>query len=190
MTVPAQAQQIASHSAYEFERLNEDARELQTLVGTVVSSGRPLPGTGSNQEAVNRALESLLLHARNVYDFFFVAPRNNCPDVSVPHFFEDGQVWTPDLTQLCPYLDGQRERLNRSIQHLSYDRLAYEPTKDWNISTLVTELAAVWDDFLSRLPPGRRQWFARPVPPPAQQPSPSSNLCARTQPTVIDVRTL
>ncbi len=66
MTVPAQAQQIASHIAYEFERLNEDARDLQTLVGTVVSLGRPLPGTGSNQEAVNRALESPLLHARNV----------------------------------------------------------------------------------------------------------------------------
>jgi hypothetical protein len=98
-------------------------------------------------------------------------------------------VWTPDLTQLCPYLDGQRAQLNRSIQHFSYDRLAYEPTKVWNISTLVTELAAVWDDFLSRLPPRRRQWFARPVPP-AQQPSPSSNLCAKTQPTVTDVRTL
>jgi hypothetical protein len=123
MAAQSKAEEIAPHVVYEFERLIEDARNLITLAGTIVSSGPALPGAGGDKESTNRALESLLLHARNVYDFFFVAPRKGFPDVSVQQYLEHGQAWTPDPAVLCPYLLGQQQRLNRSVPHLSYDRL-------------------------------------------------------------------
>jgi hypothetical protein len=173
MAVHPNAEQIAPHVTYDVLRFYEDARNLQRRrevigVGTIVSSGPQLQGGVSAPQAqnhpgdqpdVNRSLESFLLHARKLYDLFFVPPRKSAPDVFFEHFLDAGHGWSPDPNQLCPYLHGQRERLNRSIQHLSYDRIGYEPHKEWNVSTIVAEVTALWDEFFRRLPPARRQWF-------------------------------
>jgi hypothetical protein len=181
MPLHANAEQMASHVAYEVVRLHEDALDLQRRVGTVVSSGPQLQGVAIDQAPVNRSLESFLLHVRNIYDVFFVLPRKNTPDVSFDHFLDAGHGWAPDPARLCPYLHSQRERLNRSIQHLSFDRIGYEPQKNWNIGTIVSEIDAVWEEFLRYLPAARRCWFASGGRP-AQGGSPvSPNLCVSTQ---------
>src|SRR5262249_33933657 len=128
------------------------------------------------------------LHARSLYDFFFVPPRKNSPDVSIQQFFEDGQAWRPEPAQLCPYLQRERERLNPSIQHLSYDRLDYEPNKEWNVRTIVTEITTIGSEFLGKLPPERRAWFETASVTSQQHCSALANLCAKTQPSGIQAR--
>jgi hypothetical protein len=160
MAIHEKAHQIASHVAYELGQLLEDARELQA-------------------SEKNSTLESFLMHARNLYDFFFVAPRPKMPDVSVQQFFDDGETWKPDAIRYCPYLTRERERLNRSIHHLSYDRLNFESKKQWEISTIVSDVTAVWNEFLTRLSPERRGWFSTTQ----GAYSPPANLSAQTQPS-------
>jgi hypothetical protein len=54
----------------------------------------------------------------------------------------------------------QKERLNRALAHLSYDRLDYDVTgKGWNFVLLIAEIQHVWAAFLKALPEERRDWF-------------------------------
>jgi hypothetical protein len=180
MAIHEQAEGIAWHVRYAFQRMLEDARDLQNRAGGIVSPCPRLAETPSENEPANRAVESFLLHARNVYDFFFTAPRPNMPDVSVQQFFDIGQTWKPDANHYCPYLTRERNRLHRSIQHLSYDRIAFERNKQWEVATIVSELTAVWNEYLRRLSVERRGWFSS-----SEQPAtPLENLCANTQPSV------
>jgi hypothetical protein len=156
MALHPQAQQIAPYIAYEYHRLLQDARELQRLL-----QGPAVPPEGRCQEEVNRATESLLVHARNIYDLFFVEPQRE-EDVSFKHFLDDGQTWKPDPATRCPYLHGNRRQLNRLLQHLSYDRIKFKPTQCWDTQTIMKELASVCREFLEQIPE-RQHWFAPPA---------------------------
>jgi hypothetical protein len=155
MPVHRLAQQIAPHVKYEFDRLLENAREL-ARIDAAIKSSQSLPAPGGDKEAMNRALECFLLHARNLYDFFFMRPRFP-DDVLAEHFFSTG--WAVNGSGLCPYLFNERERLNQSIQHLSYNRLKFAAAKVWQISIIVNELTAVWNSFIVSLSPQCQGWF-------------------------------
>ena len=107
----------------------------------------------------NLLLESVLLHARVIYEFLFTPCKRKYPeDVRAVQFFDDPEQWKPDKSKLCPFLTDNLDRMNRSLQHLSYDRVEYAPNP-WDIQTVASEIRAAWDYFLSQLPEDQTQWF-------------------------------
>ena len=105
----------------------------------------------------NILLASFLIHTRNLRDFLFTPPRLD--DVSAKDFLAE---WDESVETWCPYLDENRDRLNKSLAHLSYKRIEYEPNKSWDCGTIYKELTAAWNEFWSRLPSEKKEWFTRP----------------------------
>ena len=112
-----------------------------------------------DQDAVNAYLESFLIHARNLRDFLTrsrddkgVKPN----DVLAEDFFDSDGWSCPDEP---PYLKENRIRLNRSLAHLTYDRIQYQSNKGWNPQKIFHEVKELWTFFLSKLPPEKREWF-------------------------------
>jgi hypothetical protein len=172
-----QAQPIASHVAYEIEM----------FFSTIDRLGRDL---GRDVVEDNRRIEAVLLHARVIYDFLFVLPRSGFPDVSARHFFDDPSMWEPKVTEHCPYLAERRERLNRSLPHLSYDRLKYDEDKRWDLHATATELKGAWECFFAALPAERRQWFTFTRPPETPRSASFTSVWPQHETALTDVRTM
>ncbi len=104
----------------------------------------------------NLLLESLLLHARVLRDFFVCDPRRD--DVSARHFFDDPSMWEEIANNLCPYLRQNKKRMDKMLSPLTYSRLN-EPKK-WEMSTISNELIQAWQKFSSALSPEQQGWFS------------------------------
>lgn len=108
-------------------------------------------------------LESFLLHARNLHQFL---TRRRCDlkrfevsDVLAEDYFDVSTEWTVPNT--LNFLDKNWTRLNRSLAHLTYDRIDYQQSKNWVLmDTVVRELTQAWDAFIACLPESRRNWFS------------------------------
>jgi hypothetical protein len=112
--------------------------------------------------AQDAALETFLLHARVLRDFFSNSrprPRNADTDILAEDFFNTPGEWTkPTLKYLTE--TRSKERLDRALAHLSYDRISYAETgKGWRTSLIADELIAAWAEFLGTLHADRKEWF-------------------------------
>jgi hypothetical protein len=108
----------------------------------------------------NLTLESILLHARVIYDFLFKEPCSGRPDVSAADFFDRPEHWKPNARILCPFLTDKnnRERINRALAHLSYDRIQHTGA-GWPVGQIGTEIENAWGFFLGQLAEEQRRWF-------------------------------
>ena len=102
----------------------------------------------------NLALEALLIHARNLRDFFAPSGRND--DVLARDFVSQ----MPRIAM--PYLRSRtaRNRLNRLLSHMSYSRPRLG--RSWDINQLAQEVEKAMRAFLTRLMeerPRRVAWF-------------------------------
>ena len=102
----------------------------------------------------NIALESTLIHARNLRDFFSANGRSN--DVLARDFV------TPLPRIAMPYLRraSTGRRIDKLLAHPSYDRSRL--SKQWPIGTLRAELGQAWKLFLQRVArdaPNLRSFF-------------------------------
>jgi len=114
-------------------------------------------GLNDDQFLENILVASFLLHARNLRYFLFDEPRLD--DVSAQHFLPE---WDEKVEKWCRYLHENRERLNKSLAHISYKRIEYESDKEWEYVKIHTELTAAWDKFFSSLPEEKQKWFTGP----------------------------
>ena len=145
MPMHPKAQKIASAVLYEWKM----------FIATIAA----LNGVHFLGGAIRNALlESLLIHARILTDFFFTDPSRE-DDVSAKHFFHNEEDWRVDFKTECPYLYENRQRLNKSVAHLSYSRIEYESDKEWQYGRISNELHSIWDKFRSSLPTESREWF-------------------------------
>jgi hypothetical protein len=96
-----------------------------------------------NQWIQNMALESFLVHARNVRDFFATAGSND--DVLAADFLS-----VPPTVRM-PFLRSAaiRRRLNRRIAHLSFSRSRLK--REWNVRRLLNEIDSAMSTFVDRL---------------------------------------
>jgi hypothetical protein len=54
-----------------------------------------------------------------------------------------------------------KQRLDRALAHISYDRLGYAQSgKAWKTTLIAKEIDAAWEGLLAALPADRRAWFA------------------------------
>lgn len=113
----------------------------------------------------NMALECFLLHARNLYEFYFSF--NKFPDgAKASHFVKNEQVWKQKLIDIInngytnPKISidsGEQEiknaielpKMHKRLSHLSYDRAGNK--KDWKIRAILDILLKIEDKFVENL---------------------------------------
>jgi hypothetical protein len=102
-------------------------------------------------------LEALLLHFRNILDFFYGEAKNP-DDVHASHFFPDPSQWNPVKPA---WLREYRQRCHKLLAHLTYSRLDYKERGEmvWKLDEKLQHLRDTWYSFLDSLPSGRRRWF-------------------------------
>lgn len=95
----------------------------------------PAPNT------LNASLESLIIHARNIRDFFNSTGREN--DVLAIDFL--GR----NLRIRMPYIRKNKKRLDRRIAHLSYSRSRMSPK--WDVAKIISEMNDSINRFIKKL---------------------------------------
>ncbi len=123
------------------------------------------PPSDPNEQQFQRNihLAAFLIHARNLRAFLFPppppAPKPKPDDVLAKHFLPD---WAEKVEDWCPYFHKHRERLNKSLAHISYKRIEYEANKLWECGTIHKELIDAWNEFLGKLTTEEQDWFTAP----------------------------
>ena len=153
-----QAEAAATYVWFEFLMFTQAAKEILSLVQgkKVDHSQGGYQLTVPEQLQANVLLASFLIHARNLKYFLFDKPKWD--DVAAEHFLPE---WDEKIDDWCPYFDENRERINKSLAHISYKRIEYAPNKGWDCVKIYNEVKAAWNEFWSRLPEEKQKWFNR-----------------------------
>jgi hypothetical protein len=116
--------------------------------------------------------EGLALHGRVLRDFLFTkvhtgkhkGERATRPDdIVAVDYFSAPSSWPFTSNDLPQYLEKNKQRMDRALAHLSYDRIKYESEdKDWSARDLLSEIGEKWFDFIARLEQNKEptaHWF-------------------------------
>ena len=148
-------EKVAKLIAYEYEMMKFlfEADEL----------GKYRSGTGYAQikerGRVFACLESLLVHVRNLRDFFFLPPRNNDKErdtILAEYFVDDVNRWKKERDEVSDW--DFIDRINKRLSHPTLARLSL-PT-DWHVDPIVETVDSLWNMFIGHVPPERQEWFA------------------------------
>lgn len=141
----------AEHVSYEIEMLMFAGSEL----GGWHSS--PMSKPAGNYE--NMALESFLLHFRNLRAFLCPTLQMTCDDDICASAFL-GKPKAIDVVDKKK-LDHDRERLNKMLAHLSYTRESFIEARNyaWPVARMSIEILEQLEVFLGLLCPDMRSWF-------------------------------
>lgn len=116
----------------------------------------------------NIAIESFLIHYRNVRDFLFPTK-----SIKEPHHknrgyqealdtviaYDFNQDWNCEATNWSEIVSNERERINKQLSHLSYSRPKYD--KSWPWQAMRNALMKEFERFLKTLPKEKQQLFSR-----------------------------
>ena len=123
---------------------------------------RPQMHTGIEDEVASVYLECFLLHARVLDDFFYKDTCNELhkDDVLAWQYFESLDEWNRIRPTSGSYLKKNRDRLNKSLAHLTYARIKYERDgKGWDHEQIFDEIENLWNIFLRGVPEHARIQF-------------------------------
>ena len=146
-------QAAAVHVSYEIRMLVYSAGHL----GAWHSS--PMETPSGNEK--NMALESFLLHFRNLAAFLCPSIQTCGPDDIIASDFFDGRVTQyGDARQLSP----DPRRIHRMLAHLSYSRRNYIAAGEhhWGIAEMLCPMLDHLRGFYADLPAGMALWFPPP----------------------------
>jgi len=106
---------------------------------------------GRKQDEINMALESFLFHSRNLIEFFYY-DRDAKNYSRAFHFIGRGK-WLEERPQKTKLIEEVKDRANKEIVHLTYDRiLGTPPEKKWDWPDAFSDLLKVIKTFLDLLP--------------------------------------
>ena len=141
---------------------DENRAEILSHIRYEIAHCFVVPAHNQNDGHVRESLYlAMLIHARNLLDFFESTKRWNddviCSDFGFP----------PSLVPIDPK---ERKRFNKDLLHLTYSRLRHTPdTKPWPVLAILQPLAVRAVDFITHIvshPPAGadteelRQWNA------------------------------
>ena len=131
-----------------------------------------LVGTGHTDEdkwELSTEIESLLVHTRMLREFFYYfwdfkhrkyrAARNkrHGDDVIAQDFIPD---WSDHCPPIGRYLSDHKDRLDKSLAHLSTQRVRFKQTeKRWNVDAIYEEMRRPIDRFTEELLGHMADWF-------------------------------
>jgi hypothetical protein len=146
------------------EELHQAAQQVRYEILMLIYSANHLSCWQSSPPsptgyAANMALESFLIHFRNLRAFLCPSlQRCSADDVLASDFL--GKDTATDLGDSIKLGDHQ-ERLNKMLAHLSYSRNDYIQASDyaWNIGGMSVVILSELQRFLTLLPEGQATWF-------------------------------
>jgi hypothetical protein len=107
--------------------------------------------TNKNNDEINMALESLILHGRNLFEFLYY-DSNKSNYMRANHYISN-ETWKTIRPIKTALLSDFEERASKEMAHLTYDRIADDSKeKIWACSALFGELLSVIKIFLNNLP--------------------------------------
>ena len=101
--------------------------------------------------------EGLLIHFRNMLDFFFGQPSAS-DDIHAADFLPESDHWTPITPE---WVRAYRGRCNKLLAHLTYSRIEYgrKGEMEWQLDDKLIAIRTTWNEFLAALPDHRAAWF-------------------------------
>jgi len=145
---PTAAELAGAHSPFLYE--------LEMLRGTTDAFIQHLPLL-QDLTVMRAFLESALVHARNLLDFFTCDP-NASDDILAAHFVpaSDGKPWKPSGLR---HLTSRRVDINKALSHRTYARSLKKPR--WDFPRMRVEIDDAYAQFLRLLPDATRdRWQA------------------------------
>lgn len=114
--------------------------------------------SGWRSDKGNAFLESFLVHARVLKDFLWKDGSGHKDDVFAWEYVGRKNGWgRPDMGK---YLTDNKNRLDKSLAHLSVARLSFVgKKKEWDLPRVRDEIQECWEAFLNALDTERRLWF-------------------------------
>jgi len=102
----------------------------------------------------NSLLESFVIHASIILDFFYKPPIK-ADDAIAVHFMKDKRKWKSALPPFDKYFRKFGRKRNREVVHLSYKRLDLKPhQKKWYSYIMVEQIKKIVDIFLEEADSG------------------------------------
>lgn len=103
----------------------------------------------------NALLESFIIHAAIILDFFYKPPMKE-DDATAVHFIRDVGRWKALRPPFDSYYRKFYRRRSREVVHLSYQRLQIKAEeKPWNIRKVTEQIRRIVDVFLETADPQR-----------------------------------
>lgn len=153
---------IVRYVKYEWDRFSWAAYMIKNSILLGEEPEDWEAGTGGGDDTTKSIIEVCLLHARALRDFLHRGRTDqgvHKTDVLAVDFFDPTDPW---VKPAFPYLMLHKDRVNRALAHLSYERAGYELTgRDWDFKAIIAEVTDAWRAFLNALPETRREWFER-----------------------------
>jgi hypothetical protein len=141
------------------DELREASRHLNYEMSMLEATRGRLVG-GIDKTTENILVESFLIHARNLIDFLQPTTHLRDDDVIAADFFVGAAVDWEDVFKkvniFTPAMDieGIRDRINKRLAHLTYDRLNIPPGGDsWDTTLLTRAILDGVDLFLTQVDP-------------------------------------
>ena len=104
----------------------------------------------------NVTLESLLVHARNLLDFF-CGNTTDADDIRAFHFIPGSPPWR---SSKLSYLSSLKKDINKYLSHLTYSRVI-KKKPNWNWGRIRKEVEAAHEEFIKKLPDSEKaNWRA------------------------------
>jgi hypothetical protein len=162
-TIQHGSEEVAAKVVYEITMLRHAFGALQQLeVGLGYSQpGNVMPRVGTSfgtEKEIEASVfvECFLLHARVLRDFF-CRPGPKPDDVTAGEFVSR---WSAPPASDYPTLDGEKDRLDKALAHLTTIRVQYDTSgKLWNLAAIQQELEDIIRRFLASLPTDKAAWF-------------------------------
>lgn len=111
------------------------------------------PAEGKPSAIAKIAIESFLIHCRNIRDFLLGTSIKD--DIAATDFFP-----SPSEPFNVPKAVALKDDINKLLAHPSYERPALiKQLPAWEIGAMYDELSHMWEVFVGRLSPERRAWF-------------------------------
>ena len=107
----------------------------------------------SNFYLYNALLESFVIHASIILDFFY-RPQDNPDDAKAAHYMKDIKKWKAVLPRKTADLENFIKKRNKEVVHLSYRRLEVKPEeKRWRSPRITNQIKKLVDLFLNHADP-------------------------------------
>ena len=113
------------------------------------------------QGQTDALLECALLHTRNLLEFFYQKQPPENDNICAGHFVgEFAKNKTGNWWKSCrlPYLKSQKVAINKSLSHLTYERIGAE--YKWDLAKIKHEVETAYSEFFNLLPEeDRAKWL-------------------------------
>jgi hypothetical protein len=144
------------------ETLRFAAKHVSYEIGMLIAAGMRVPhgfSSPADDDTANMALESFLLHFRNLRAFLCPSLQNTVSDDVIASDFlnapREADLADPKV------LGREKEKIDKLLAHISYSREGYvrSGAKTWPAPRMLEEMRAALRQFVTQLPTEKQEWF-------------------------------